>query len=129
MKFLVDDALSPLVAQGLRKGGYDAVHVRDIHLQEAEDEDIFNWCVSEDRIVVSADTDLGTLLALRNAKKPSVVLLRRISQRRPAEQVTVLLANLPGLKEPLETGAVAVIDGHRLRVRILPIYSGRSHGS
>lgn len=121
MKFLIDNALSPSVARDLRKAGYDAVHVRDFQMQKASDEEILEWCVSENRIVVSADTDFGTLLALRRDKQPSFVLLRRISQRRPQAQVAVLLANLPDLKGPLETGAVVVIEEQRVRVRSLPI--------
>lgn len=52
MKFLVDNALSPLVREGLRQNGHDAVHVREYGFQEAEDEEIVRGAASEDRIIV-----------------------------------------------------------------------------
>jgi predicted nuclease of predicted toxin-antitoxin system len=101
------------MAEQLRQNGHDAVHVRDYGLQAAADDEIFERAQNEGRIVISADTDFGTLLALAQERG-----------RQPERQAALLLANLPALQLALQRGCIAVLEASRIRVRILPIGSG-----
>ena len=121
MRFLIDNALSPILADGLRRHGHDAIHVRDRDLQSADDELIFEHAEREDRTIVSDDTGFGTLLALRRSLKPSVVLFRRSIERRPAAQLRFLIANMPEIEAATAKGAIVVLEDARIRIRQLPI--------
>lgn len=121
MKFLVDNALSPVLSEALLAAGYDSRHVRDYQMQAAADVDILARAKVEERIVVSADTDFGTLLTQSGESTPSAILIRRLGDRHPSKQSAILIANLPALEEDLMAGAVVVIDENRVRIRRLPV--------
>ena len=123
MRLLIDNALSPALAAALNTSGHDAIHVRDVGLHDAEDDAIMRLAIAEERVIVSADTDFGALLAVHQGRLPSIILFRRGAPRQPAAQAALLLANLPALEEDLQRGAVVSIRSGHLRIRLLPMRS------
>jgi predicted nuclease of predicted toxin-antitoxin system len=136
VRFLVDQSVSRKVASHLRDDSHDAIHVAEQRLERTDDVTILIKAAKEDRIVITADTDFGDLLALLPgrvalvsgaAAKPSaltlrlsVILLRRVP-RRPADQALLIMANLPAVEQALATGAIVTFDAGQIRVRALPI--------
>ncbi len=120
MRFLIDNALPQSFAEGLTRAGHDAVHVRALGMAQATDREILSLALEQERIIVSADTDFGTILALYGLNKPSFILFRR-SDKRPSALLMQLLASMEQIKGSLSKGAVFVIEDKRIRVRQLPV--------
>jgi predicted nuclease of predicted toxin-antitoxin system len=120
LKFLIDNALPPLLAGLLAAAGNDAVHVRAYGMQAASDEEVLARALLEDRIVVSADSDFGAILAARESERPSFILFREPDLKAADDYFAVLLPALPVLEPELLSGCVAVFRNGRLRVRRLP---------
>ena len=90
-------------------------------MSAASDVTILDEAAAASRVLVSADTDFGELLARTNAGTPSVLLLRRQDHRRAAQVAELLLLNLPTVADDLDAGAIVVLDDDRIRVRRLPL--------
>ena len=102
-------------------GGQKAVHVRTYALQSAPDDVVLQRARGEGRVLISADTDFGALLARQHADRPSVLLLRSATPRRAVDQARLILANLPAIEDDLMAGSVVILSDNRLRIRRLPL--------
>lgn len=120
MKFLVDEALQDAVAHRLEAAGHDAAHVRLRGLAGHTDDEVMALAVDEDRVLITTDTDFGTILALSGAAGPNVLLLRGTGDT-VEERVGSILDVLPRVEYELNEGALIVIEAERYRVRYLPI--------
>jgi predicted nuclease of predicted toxin-antitoxin system len=92
----------------------------DYQMLAAPDIEVLARAETEGRIVVSADTDFATLLALRVESGPSLILFRH-PVHTPERQIERLLAELPALEEALAEGCIASVEESRVRVRSLPL--------
>lgn len=126
VRLLVDASLSVTIADQLRRAGHDVVHVRDVGLRAASDEEILAAAHGGSRVVVAADGDFDALLAHHNLTGPSLIRLRSMD-RRPAghQQAQVLLRNLAAVEADLARGAIVTVARGRLRVRLLPVHGDR----
>ena len=121
MRFLVDLNLSPRLADQLCALGHDAVHGEARSLHSEPDDVVLDTARSEDRILLSADSDFGTILAATRATTPSVVYLRGTSGRRVEDLVDRITAALPSIADALANGSLVVVEPSVIRIRSLPI--------
>lgn len=111
----------PAFAALLSDGGYHASHVQDHGLLTASDETILRCALDTSQVIVSADSDFATMLALTGMSSPSLILLPSADHLSPDEQAHLLLANIPTTAHDLDAGCVVSISRNHLRVRPLPI--------
>jgi len=124
-RVLLDNNLSPALAEALRWRGHDAVHVRELGMEHALDPVIFTRARRLGRAVVTHDDDYLRLLRT-GAAAPSVIhLSQRELQRDPvvgrlaqAMRLDEVLRELGGR---LDLGVAVRVGAHSLRVDPLPL--------
>jgi len=124
MRFLADMGISPRSVSFLRSVGYDATHLHEEGLDRLPDSEILAKARREKYVLLTHDLDFGELIAVSEARLPSVVTFR-LRNMRPTNVNLHLQAILEQHREALESGAlVTVTEGH-IRVRRLPIERAR----
>ena len=120
MRFLADMGISPRTVDYLQDLGYDATHLHEEGLDRLSDSDVITKARRERRVLLTHDLDFGELIALSEARLPSIVTFRLRSMQ-PNNVNRHLRAIIEQHREALESGAlVTVTEGH-IRVRRLPI--------
>jgi predicted nuclease of predicted toxin-antitoxin system len=98
--FLVDAQLPPSLAGALRQAGCAAVHVIDLGLHAATDEEIWEEAVSRSAVLVSKDRDFALRRAATN-DGPTILWVRvgNIGNRKLIE---LALRSLPTIIDAIE---------------------------
>ena len=121
MRLLVDENLSVRIAARLSEAGHDAVHVTSVGLGSTDDAVILESAAESGQVVLTADADFSTMLALQGRNQPSVLMLRSSDHFTPDEQADLILRTLEQVGRELEDGAIASVTPERIRIRTLPI--------
>jgi predicted nuclease of predicted toxin-antitoxin system len=121
MRLLIDENLSARIAARLGDAGHDTVHVTTVGLGSTDDAVILEAAAEGRQVVLTADADFSTMLALQGRSQPSVLMLRSSDHLTPDEQADLILRTLEQVGGELEDGAIASVTPERIRIRTLPI--------
>jgi predicted nuclease of predicted toxin-antitoxin system len=120
MKLLLDQGLPLSAATLLREQGINTIHVGEIGLSAAEDNEIIQKAKEEKRVVITLDADFHTLLAINEAISPSVIRIR-VERLRAQALTELILRVISECGEDLQQGAAVTVEPSRIRIRRLPL--------
>jgi predicted nuclease of predicted toxin-antitoxin system len=98
--FLIDAQLPPLLAAVLRDAGCDAVHIGDLGLLTATDQQIWDEARSRSAVLVTKDRDFPVFRAASN--DGPVVLWVRVGNTDNQTLITQILRALPAIIAAVE---------------------------
>jgi len=120
VNLLLDEGFAVDTAKVLRDTGHDAVHVKEIDMGGATDDQIITEALHRSAVIATHDTDFHQILAVTGADKPSVILLR-IEGLHYTQSAALIQQAIDVAAEELEHGAAISINERGIRVRSLPL--------
>jgi predicted nuclease of predicted toxin-antitoxin system len=123
VKILIDMNLTPAWVEFFATRNIDSIHWSEIGDPRALDPEIMSFARDSGVVVFTHDLDFGNILAVTNARGPSVIQVR-VEDPVPATIGDDVVAAITDNAVHLQRGALITIDPDRQRIRILPIVPG-----
>lgn len=127
IRLLLDQGLPRGTALHLRREGWDVVHVGEIGMSRATDQEILDYARHENRVCVTLDADFHALLVLGSEQSPSVVRIR-IEGLQAIAMAELLIRIKPHIQSAAEQGALITVTETQVRIRRLPVHTGVAGG-
>jgi len=113
MRFLLDVNVGGPLVSWLIDQGHDVVEIRHKD-PRMKDEDILNWAINEQRIIVTTDNDFEEMIWLQGRSHCGVLRLENLPRSKRIE----LLQDVLSLhNNELESGAIVIALSSKFRVR------------
>jgi predicted nuclease of predicted toxin-antitoxin system len=111
VKFLVDRCAGRRLAEWLRDGGHDVREARELS-PDPGDAALLRLAAEEQRILVTIDTDFGTLVYLGGAAHAGII---RPPDLRAPSRIALMAQILSRHGEADLAGAIVTVSGSRIR--------------
>ena len=121
---LLDANLPPSLVHRLAATGVVAIHVRQLALADASDEQIVEHARKRGEVLVTHDLDFSRILVASGETTPSVIVLR-LRHPTPAALANGITAALTRGDDDLRSGAIVTVEDSAIRVRMLPVAGRR----
>lgn len=123
MKILIDVSLTPAWVEFFAAHQIESVHWSTLGDSRALDPEIMAFARENAQVVFTHDLDFGSILAVTQARGPSVIQAR-VEDPVPTVIGRAVVAAIRENATYLQRGALITIDPDKLRIRILPIVPG-----
>ena len=119
-ELLLDQGLPKSTATILRTAGWVVTHVSEVGMSRATEEEILKYTEHNQYTCMTLDSDFHAMLAVTDARSPSVIRLR-IEGLNGEKLAGLLLKIWPKIEKHVNEGAMVTVTKRTVRVRRLPL--------
>jgi predicted nuclease of predicted toxin-antitoxin system len=120
MKLLLDQGLPRSTVLELQKYSIEAIHVGEIGMASASDEEILEKAANLKATVVTLDSDFHAILASLQIKNTSVIRIR-IEGLKASALAQILVTIISSAKSEIVEGSAVSVTDKGIRIHKLPL--------